>query len=164
MNVDKVVLYGGIVAMSVEELAVRAGECEVNIDSHLIPTLAMKLWHAQGKWNNGLPMDFLPLEKASDRVGLGHLPLIESVGRVEPCMPNHDDLEEQLVSFLRNVDPTNNVKQTRLEGLMVAGSFPVTATGSIHFMWPEYRGPIEGESSSSEPNNATGLLWFHYLA
>ena len=52
----------------------------------------MKLWLSKGKIQNGFPLDLLPVEQESDRVGLGHLPLLECIGSSTAVLPKHEDV------------------------------------------------------------------------
>ena len=76
-------------------------------------------------------------------MGLGHPPLMEVIGSASPKLPSHEDIEEQLASFLRGTNPTNNVAPSRIQAMLeTADSFPSSATGNIAYEWPEYQGPV----------------------
>ena len=66
--------------LSKEALESKCRDMEVSPHSEFIPTLVMKLWHANGRPQNALPVDLMPRERLEDKVGLGILPLLESVG------------------------------------------------------------------------------------
>ena len=153
--VDKLALYGGIVPLGKEELTEKVLESGMEMNSTLIPTIAMKLWFSRGIPQNGFPVVFLPSERASDKVGLGHLPLFETVGNTDPHLPEHNEVEEELCSFLRDVAPTNNVAPDRLVSMIEPDSFPSRASGHISFWWPEFRGPLTDTRGSTR--NVTGL-------
>ena len=110
-NVSKMALYGGIVPMTKEELREKVEACDAEIDSELVPTIALKLGWAKGKPLNGYLVDLMPHEREEDKVGLGVLPLLETIGSSNPSLPNHEDLEEQLCLLLRAVVATNNVNR-----------------------------------------------------
>ena len=147
VGVDKMCLYGGIIPMSKSELRDMLGSDDPHMDSPYIPTMCLKLMWSKGKALNAFPLSFLPVEKETDKVGLGHLPLLELVGRVEPIFPKHDDIEEQLCAFLGNLAATNNMKLQRLSLMLSPGCLPNTVTGCITFQWPEYR----DAKNSSQP-------------
>ena len=156
MNVDKMVLYGGIVPVGRDELREKVVECDADLDSQFIPTLAMKLMFVRGKLQNGFPLDLLPVEKADDRFGFGHLPMLEAIGSRDPKLPEHEDLEEQLCLFMRKVSGTNKVSPQRLESMLMSENFPSSVTGNVAFMWPEFRGPVE-DGQTNVARNVTGV-------
>ena len=147
----RVVMYWGIIPISKEELIEKVEEVGLELTSPFIPTVAMKLGFSRGKPQNGLPIALLPAEQKEDKVGLGHLPLVEVIGTTSPKLPSHDDLEEQLAMFLRGTNPTNNVAPSRIQALLEADSFPTTATGNISYEWPEYKGPVSTQRSTPAP-------------
>ena len=55
VKVDRVVLYGSIVPISKEALKEKVEELDMDLNSHLIPTIALKLFYAKGKLQNGYP-------------------------------------------------------------------------------------------------------------
>ena len=107
--VDQLALYGGIVPVDKDELEEKVREAGLDMGSPLIPTVALKLRVTNNKPQNSFPVAFLPTEGANDKVGFGHLPLVETVGSTSPKLPETEDLEEQLCRFLRDMTPTNNV-------------------------------------------------------
>ena len=92
VGVDKMCLYGGIIPMSKSELRDMLGSDDPHMDSPYIPTMCLKLMWSKGKALNAFPLSFLPVEKETDKVGLGHPPFIELVGRGEPIFPKHDNI------------------------------------------------------------------------
>ena len=156
MAVDKMVLYGGIVPVDKVALREKAMEGGLDLDSPLIPTVALKLWWFKGTLRNGYPSLLLPSEGRDDKVGLGVLPLIESIGAMDPMLPEHDDLEKQLCLLMCKVTGTNNVNIQRWANLTSEGNFPPSVTGVIQFSWPEYRGPL----SQGGSRNASGLCLY----
>ena len=52
-NVSKMVLYGGIVPLTKDDLRQRVEDCESEINSSLVPTFALKLGFLRGKPQNG---------------------------------------------------------------------------------------------------------------
>ena len=156
INVDNLVLYGGIVPLSKDELQEVVDNTEGDLGSPLIPTLAMKLWFARGVLQNWFPMDFLPLEQETDKVGFGHLPLIEAVGSMEPRIPSNNDLENQLCLFLRSITGTNNLNLQRFRSSILPKNFPSSVTGQVNFQWPAFRGALE-EGSVALEVQTTGL-------
>ena len=58
LKVDKMVLYGGILPLSKEDLEAKLAEEEVDMDSPNIRTVALKLWQAKGRPHNGFPFSF----------------------------------------------------------------------------------------------------------
>ena len=149
IQVDKVVLYGGILPMSLAELEEKVGEAGQAMESPLIPTVALKLWLPRGKPpQNGFPMAFMPSESKDDKCGFGVLPLLEMIGSTNPEMPESDELEQQLCLLLSNLAPTNNMALHRLESLLQPDSFPASASGVISYSWPVYT--VQG---SSDYNN-----------
>ena len=155
-NASKMALYGGIVPMTKDDLKRRVEECGSDLDSSLVPTIALKLGFLRGKPQNGCIVDFMPAERPEDKVGLGVLPLLEAIGSTSPCLPEHEDVEEQLCLLLRKIVATNNVNKQRLESLLVPGSFPSSSTGIIRFMWPECQGPVAG-GSGNQARSTAGL-------
>ena len=147
LQVDRMVLYGGILPMSKTDLEAKVGDADVNMDSPAIPTLALKLWQAKGRPQNGYPMAFIPVERKEDFCGFGHLPLLESVGSADPKMPTSDEIEQQLCLFLRNITATNNVAPHQLDNLMEPRNFPSSVSGMLLYNWPEYRGPLSDRRS-----------------
>ena len=147
LQVDKMVLYGGILPLKRNYLASLVEEARTEMDSPQIPTIALKLSYSRGVAQNGFPVCLLPTKRPDDRVGWGHLPLLEAVGSADPRLPESDDVEEQLCTFMRKVSPTNNVSKQRLGNMLTPGSLPTSTTGMILYSWPEYRGPLTPGSS-----------------
>ena len=87
--VNKMILYGGIVPVSKDHLREQVEDEILTLDSPLIPTLLLKLGWARGRPVNGCPLGLIPSERQEDRVGLGVLPLIESIGSTDPKLPEH---------------------------------------------------------------------------
>ena len=108
LAVDKVVLNLGAVPFSKEELTNKARENHVPLSSPSLATVAIKLFSKDGKMYNAIPVLFSPTEEPGDRVGFGHLPLIEAIGQGQVSLPNSDDLEEEMILFLQGQNPTNN--------------------------------------------------------
>ena len=148
---DKAVLFGGIIPLSNAELETKVREAGHNLSTPLIPTVALKLGWVKGKYTNGFPMDLLPTESQEDQCGFGTFPLIETVGNLNPEMPDSDELEKQLCLLLTKLSPTNNVAVHRLEALLEPDSFPGSTSGIISFSWPEYRGPLTERRNTVAP-------------
>ena len=161
-TVDTFFLFGGIVPYSVNELRERLRDRGQNLASPLASTIAVKLHVSRTKAQNGRPVKLLPQEEEGDDFGLGHLPLLELVGPGIPVLPDHDDIEAELVAFLRAVQPTNNVALARLEERYSEEGFPAAASGRINYSWPSYRGPVDLEATGT----ATGcsLIFSHSAA
>ena len=158
VKVDRAFLYGSIVPISKDSLMEKINEKGIEPSSALIPSIAMKLWVAKGKFQNGFPMDLLPLECETDKIGLGHLPLLECVGSTTPVLPEHDDVASQLALIMRNLNPMNNMNTPKVRSLLEdeGADWPQTATGTIGYEWPEEtqsRGRVTSLSST-----ATGLF------
>ena len=140
--VDQMILYAGIIPFSKTVLEEKARAAGSDLTSPNCPTVALKLLYKQGKYWNGRPVLLCPTEQLADKAGLGHLPLLEAIGSGEASYPDTDELEKQLVSFLRASCPTNNVATARVFDLY---DRPETFTSSLKttgFEWPEYRGPF----------------------
>ena len=160
---DKMFLYGGLVPLSIDELMEKLRGMEMEPSSPCVPTIAMKLHFSKGKLQNALPVDLMPTERLDDKVGLGVFPLLESVGlgMSSTKFPEHGDLGFQLSRFLRQNNPTNNVKLGRMQSLLTSNSFPLATTGTIPFEWPEYvRQATASETMGSEPNTGMSVLVF----
>ena len=156
----KVLLYGGIIPMSKEELTEKTGELNLDLGSPFIPTIALKLGFRNRKLQNSLTLDLIPAEKPDDKVGLGTFPIFESVGTVSPKFPESEDVAEQLSLLLRRLPPTNNVNITRLRTLLQSPSFPTSTTGTVAYEWPEF---VRGEaldSAASRGAAVSGLCLF----
>ena len=151
VKVDKVLLCGSILPMSKGALEEKLFEMEtpVEMESPFIPAIAMKLSLVNGKYQVGFPMDFLPVEQEVDRVGLGHLPLIECVGSGAPVLPKQSDITTQLKNLLGNLQPTNNVNPQRFRSLMSGQALPQTTTGSISYEWPDYVVTVTNEAKET---------------
>ena len=150
--------------MSKVRLEEKLEEYEVKESSPVIPAIAMKLGLAKGKIQNGFPLDLLPVEQESDRVGLGHLPLLECIGSSTAVLPKHEDVARQLSRLMRNLNPTNNVNPSRIRSILAGETLPLNPTGSISYEWPDLEiveGSPEGASSSAEP--ITGQVMFKAL-
>ena len=164
------ILYAGILPYSKAKLTEKLQAVGKTVQCAVIPTVALKLYKKNNKNTNGHPLILLPMEGPEDRLGLGHLPLLEVVGAARPVFPQHDDIEEELTLFLRATIGTNNTTLPRLEGLFAtAESFPKFASGTIHRDWPEYRGALQEEHlavetasgwwiSLSRPSSREGLV------
>ena len=164
IKVNKALLYGSIVPVSKVRLEEKLEEYEVEESSPVIPAIAMKLGLAKGKIQNGFPLDLLPVEQESDRVGLGHLPLLECIGSSTAVLPKHEDVARQLSRLMRNLNPTNNVNPSRIRSILAGETLPLNPTGSISYEWPDLEiveGSPEGASSSAEP--ITGQVMFKAL-
>ena len=154
LNVETVALNAGIIPLSKAELAEKVSEMGLTVASPCCPTLSLKLLTAGTRAFNATPAKLLPTESQDDKVGWGHLPLIEVIGSGVEMFPDSDRLEEEMVEFLRAVTPTNNVGLTRLLAMYDSdNAFSSSLSGSIPNIWPEYRGALP--SSSGE---AQGLL------
>jgi hypothetical protein len=118
--------------------------------SFLMPTIAVK-----GKPKSSLRVNLLPVEVLENGLGLVFLSLLEMIGSTNPVFPFYDDIEEQLVQFLRSDSSMNNKSHVRM-GAMYAlpVHFPTSATGNISVEWPAYRGLV-GEGSAV-PRLASG--------
>ena len=157
VQVDQIFLYGGIVPLSLDELREKVETEGGDLNSPMIPTIALKLWKTKDKIVNSFPLELRPTEKESDKAGLGHLPLLEAVGVVEPNLPGHEEVEEQLCLFLISLGLTNNLNQARLSTVLNSGILPTSVTGLLGFIWPEFRGPLGDQARQS----ATGMLLIH---
>ena len=158
VKVDKMLLYGSIFPQEKDKLVEKLIEMEELPESQHVPTVAMKLWVANGKYQNGFPLDFLPVEQKEDRIGLGHLPLLECIGSTAPVLPSHDEIARQLKNFLQNLNPTNNVNIARMRSVMNGSSLPQTTTGLISYGWPDY--VIQGRNTpAGSEDTPTGLCF-----
>ena len=156
IKVDKMFLYGSIVPLSKENLFKLLQERDVRSNSPLIPTIAMKLWVAKGKFQNGFPLDFLPVEGEKESFGLGHLPLLECVGSSSPVFPKHEDVADQLSRVLRNLNSTNNTNPQKVRSLLEPGAvWPQVTTGNISYEWPDSVS-LERDRVVSVASNITG--------
>ena len=145
-DVEKSLLYASILPYSKAVLKEKLQAVNKTLDSPVVPTLPLKLFKSSGKMTNAHPLTLLPKERAGDRFGLGHLPLLEVVGDGRPNFPHHDAIEKELTSFLRATVGTNNTSLPRLEGLFASPEvFPKFASGTIPRDWPDYRGPVQEE-------------------
>ena len=158
---SKAFLYGGIVPMAKAELMTKLRDMELEPSSPYIPTVALKLFFTKGKLVNALPLDLVPAERQEDRVGLGVLPLLESIGSSSPAFPAHEDIAEQLANLLRKTNPPNNVNVARIRVMLQASSFPQTTTSSITYEWPEF---TRQQSGSSQPEPVTGMSSLFFLS
>ena len=155
VKVDKMFLYGSIVPLSKESLLELLQERDVRHNSPLIPTIAMKLFVTKGKFQNGFPLDFLPVEGESESVGLGHLPLLECVGSGSPTLPKHEDVAAQLSRVLKNLNSTNNTNPQKVRSLLEPGAvWPLVTTGNISYEWPDNN--HERDRIGSVASNVTG--------
>ena len=144
--VDKVALNAGIVPFSKAILEAKVADMGFTLSSPHCPTVAMKLLTIGGRSWNAKPVDFLPTEKDTDCVGVGHLPLLESIGDGNPVFPDVNKVEEEVSTFLGGVYPTNNVSVARILDLYESpATFSSSMTGSVSHRWPEYRGPVVAE-------------------
>ena len=125
-----------------------------------IPTVAMKLACVKEKWQNALPMDLLPQEEEGNFVGLGHLPMLESVGSRHANFPEHEKISKELAMFLRATNPTNNVNPGRLQGMLQSGSFSSSVTSTIGYEWPHYVMSQDKEHITRESQRNSGLYTF----
>ena len=164
IRVDKVVMYGGIIPLAKLDLEAKLLEMDVDMVSSLVLTVAMKLGYTDNVYRNGLTLDLLPTEKPSDSVGLGHLPLLESVGATNPVFPEHEAIARELTSFLCSTNPTNNVNPGRLHGIMQAGVLPTTTTGTLSFEWPDFSGTEEIDTNATVTGSTfIELLWLSFF-
>ena len=154
VQVDKAFLYGGIIPISKSELEERLRDLDTSSVSPRIPTIAMKLDNVRGMLRNGLAVDLLPKEQEDNGVGLGHFPLLESIGSVNPMFPSHENIGEELAKFLRGTNPTNNMKPARLQSMLQSGDLlSGTMSGTISFQWPAF----QREGASTGRVETTGL-------
>ena len=154
--VDKMFLYGGIVPHSKADLDEMVKEAGSTLLSPNCPTVALKLLSIQGKTWVGRPIELGPKELSSDKVGFGHLPLIECIASGEITWPDSNELERQLTAFLRCGAPTYNVSLSRLAELYAKEeTFTALRVTNSGFSWPAYRGPLT-EGQPGEEENATG--------
>ena len=152
--VDKVALNAGIIPFDKASLDKKVAEAGSTLSSPNCPTVAMKLLAIGGRSWNARPVDLLPRETESDRVGMGHLPLIESIGSGSYTLPDRDLMEQEVTQLLRAINPTNNVSIARLADLYDnPATFSSSLTGSVSHQWPEYRGLVEARE---ELNAASG--------
>ena len=156
MKVDKAMLYGGIVPFSRDQLREKVEDMGAELTSPNIPTIAMKLGVNKGVHQNGLLLTLSPSEDPEDKVGMGHYPILESIGSTAPVFPDPDDVAKQLNRMLRNNHATNNVNGSRLKTILQADTLPSSVTGQIRFEWPEYTG--NRPMTTATQRNATGYL------
>jgi hypothetical protein len=142
--VDKAAIYLGAVPFSKANLSALCEAAGSTMMSPNCPTVAIRLFSRQGKLWNAHPIDLLPVELPEDKLGLGHLPLVEAIGAGLVVFPDADKFEEESVAILRNVSYTNNVSVERLPGLYDKADTFTTAprAPAVCYEWPEYRGPI----------------------
>ena len=126
--VDKVALNAGIVPYSKEMLDKKVADLGSTLSSPHCPTIAMKLLSLGGRSRNAIPVNLQPTEKETDRVGMGHLPLIKCIGAGNIQFPDGNRVEQEMTVFLSSVYPTNNVNVSRLEDLY---NNPATFSGSL---------------------------------
>ena len=157
MKVNTVFMYGGLVPLSKLDLEAKVTEADLDLSSPKIPTLAMKLAFVKGRWQNAMVMELLPQEEVGDKVGLGHMPLLESIGSRNPVFPEHDKLARELAAFLRGTHATNNMNMTRLNSVFDSGVFPNTQTGPITFEWPPFQ---EAQGEESRRESTSGVCSF----
>ena len=159
-SVDQSLLYAGVLPYSKEVLEDKLKACGRSLEATTVPTVPLKLYKSNGKWTNGHPIKLFPNESPGDKFGLGVLPLLEIVGPGKPIFPNHNKIEEELVSFLRGTVGTNNTALSKIEALLSSpDSFPTHASGTVPRDWPEYRGPIE-QRKDTEANTGWCLSVF----
>ena len=151
-KVNTAFMYGGIVPLSKPELEdwLKGLDVDTDLSSHLIPTVTMKLAFSKGRWQNALPMDLLPQEEDDEGVGLGHLPLLESIGARNPVFPKHEMVAKELSLFLRGTNPTNNVNPQAIRGILQGGTIPSSVTGRVTYEWPLYN--REEDQSTVRPS------------
>ena len=155
LAVDKVALNAGAVPYSKEELNLKAQDHGVTLASHSLPTVAIKLFFKDNKSFKAIPMNFLPTEESGDGIGFGHYPLIEAIGNGGVTFPDPNKLEEEMVTFLQSITPTNNVSIDRIRGLYATQStYSASSKTKVQFTWPDYRGPIINTEPAINP--ATG--------
>ena len=158
VKVDTILMYGGVVPLSKTELESKMEELEVNLESPMVPTLAMKLAVINNRFQNALPLCLMPQEQVEDKIGLGHFPLIEAVGAGSPVFPIHEAIAEEMSAFLRATNPTNNVNYGRFKSIL-DGSTPVAKvpTGKVVYEWPEFEDST-GRVRSSSSATPTGMV------
>ena len=161
MKVDKAMLYGGIVPISKDDLRTRLEDMGADLSSPNIPTIALKLGFSKGVHTNGLLLTLMPTEDPQDKVGLGHVPLLESIGSMAPTFPDTEEVAKQLSQVLRNNHPTNNVNVSRLRGILQADSLPSATPGQVRFEWPQYQPSRQPRNTSGQ--QATGQACFPFL-
>ena len=151
VSVDKATLSASIIPLAKDALQEKLVSLGSSLLAPRIPTIGVKLLQQGNRSFLSLPIPLAPTEPTGERLGLGHLPLLESVGVGQVNFPITDDIEESTVTFLCAVHPTCNVAPARLLGLLAtAETLDSTPLGSISHEWPEYRGPITGEPHPAE--------------
>ena len=143
-QIDKCVIYFGAVPWSKADLIAKVETLGASVSSPNCPTIAVRLLSKAGKMWHGCPITMGPTESDSEKVGLGHLGLLEMIGAGPGTFPSGDDYEEELTTLLRRVAVTNNVALSRIEALYAR---PETFTVALRlpkqgFQWMEYRGPV----------------------
>ena len=144
ITVDKVSLYLGAVPFSKTHLSTLCDQASITLSSPNLPTIGIKLHSLQGKLWNACPLSLLPVEQPEDKLGLGHLPLVEVIGGGQVVFPDPDLFEQESVTLLRNVAYTNNAAMGRIQGLYDTATTFTTAprAPNTSYEWPEYRGPL----------------------
>ena len=99
------------------------------------------------------------MEEEREGVGMGTLPLIESVGSSAPNFPDSEELADQLSRLMRQLNATNNVNTGRFRTLMQGDTFPQGTSGKLVFEWPEFRPAENFRESSRQPNTNAGVRY-----
>ena len=113
--------------------------------------MPVKLWSYKGRAQNGLPVSLLPIEDTKDGVGMGHHPLLESVGA---------EVDRQVATLLRDCHPTNN-SVAQLQNLLASKTMPTSTTGLLTFEWPVYIRDSQATSMAAS-QSAAGLFMFKF--
>ena len=149
--VDTVALNAGLVPMGKRDLDEKLAAMELTLCSPRIPTMPLKMLTVGSRAWNAHPVGLRPQEGVSDKVGWGHLPLIEMIGSGRLALPDSDKLEKEMTDFMRGLNATYNVGSASLRDLYSSdAAFTSRPTGTISHVWPEYQGPVPGPQSRSE--------------
>ena len=138
------VLYLGAVPWSKDDLEEKCEEHRATASSPNCPTIAIRLLSQPGGTWTGFPLALGPTEESGDRVGLGHLGLVEGIGPGEITFPDTDEYERELVELLRSCAPRRNVSLSRLADLYSRpDTFNTVLRDNASFEWPKYRGLVQ---------------------
>ena len=132
-------------SLSPEKLEEKCGELRKNINGPQVPSIGIPTGPSGALMSM---VDVLPMETDGDRVGVLHLPLLESQeGEEEEIVfPDSETLRVECFAFHHRVSLVKRVKEIDWSSHWAQSFIPVAVK------WPEYQAPQE---VSSEGNNLT---------
>ena len=109
-SVETAILHCTLSPYSKDELEDRVGEQGVPLTSNHIPMVPVKLGRVGNRLLNGLVIPLFCKKDPSCKIGVGSIPILESIGPDSVVFPDFEEIRKEVFAFFRDVRTTNNHK------------------------------------------------------